>query len=97
MRVLRLLNMRAMVLPVRALTMVFGTEPDFSEVLCEEEVRIRDVSSDGVRSLMERRCRGAKGKVWGMVEVLYLQRRGRALVGRRGGMVGTVEVVSQGS
>lgn len=41
--------------------------------LCEEAFRTRVVNSDGVRSAIERRCRGAKGDVEGVegVELEY--------------------------
>lgn len=35
-------------------------------VLCEEAFRTRVVNSDGVRSAIERKCRGAKGEVEGV-------------------------------
>ena len=38
-------------------------EPDLMEVLKEDAFRTRVVSSDGVRSAMERRWRGANGEV----------------------------------
>src|SRR6266536_5459598 len=65
-RVLRLLNIIVTVLPVRAPSKFLGTEPDLMEVLWEEALRMRVVSSAGERSAMERRCRGAKGEVCGI-------------------------------
>lgn len=73
MRVLRLLNIIATVLPVRELSRLLGTEPDLMAVLWEEAFRTRVVNSEGVRSAMERRCRGANGDVAGVegVELEY--------------------------
>lgn len=55
MRVERLLNIIATVLPVREPWREDGTEPDLMEVLWEEALRTRVVNSAGVRSAMERR------------------------------------------
>jgi hypothetical protein len=41
-------------------------EPDLREVLWEEALRTRVVSSEGVRSAIERKWRGAKGEVCGV-------------------------------
>jgi hypothetical protein len=40
-------------------------EPDLMAVLCVAALRTRVVSSVGVRSAIERRCRGANGEVCG--------------------------------
>lgn len=66
MRVERLLNIIAMVLPAKLLSKCVGMAPDLREVLCEEAFRTRVVSSLGVRSAIERKWRGAKGEVWGV-------------------------------
>lgn len=63
---LRLLNIIATVLPVREPRRVLGTEPDLMAVLWEEALRTRVVSSVGVRSAIESKCRGAKGEVGGV-------------------------------
>lgn len=65
-RVERLLNIIAMVLPERAPWSWGGVVPDLMAVLEEEALRTRVVSSVGVRSAMERRWRGAKGEVSGV-------------------------------
>lgn len=65
-RVLRLLNIMATDFPVRLPRRFLGIEPDLIAVLCEEALRTRVVSSVGVRSAMERKCRGAKGEVAGV-------------------------------
>lgn len=65
-RVLRLLNIIATVLPLREPNKLLGTEPDLMEVLWDEALRTRVVSSAGDRSAIERRCRGAKGEVCGV-------------------------------
>lgn len=63
-RVERLLNIIATVFPERAPWRLWGTpDPDLMEVLEEDALRMRVVSSAGVRSAMERRWRGAKGEV----------------------------------
>ena len=62
-RVERLLNIIATVLPVRLLRRFLGIAPDFMAVLERKALRMRVVSSEGVRSAMERRWRGAKGEV----------------------------------
>jgi len=43
-----------------------GSEPDLTADLLAEALRTRAVSSWGVRSEMERKCRGAKGEVGGV-------------------------------
>jgi len=88
-RVLRLLNIIATVLPVKEPRMFLGTEPDLIAVLWEEALRTRAVSSIGVRSAIERKCRSAKGEVDGVAGEEYvrfevLERCWRAaLAGRR--------------
>lgn len=54
-RVLRLEKGMAITLPVNELRRDVGTAPDFSASLCECAERTRVVSSEGVRSAMERR------------------------------------------
>jgi len=58
---------------VREFRRLLGTEPDLMVVLCEEAFRTRVVNSEGVRSAIERRCRGANGEVVGTdgVELEY--------------------------
>jgi len=72
-RVLRLLNIIATVLPLREPSRFLGTDPDLMAVLWELALRTRVVSSAGVRSAIERKCRGAKGEVAGVegVELEY--------------------------
>lgn len=65
-RVLRLLNIIATLLPERELRRFEGMEPDLMAVLWEEALRTRVVNSEGVRSAIERRCRGANGDVEGV-------------------------------
>jgi hypothetical protein len=65
-RVERLLNIIATVLLVRLPSRFLGTAPDLMEVLWEEALRTRVVSSAGVRSAIERKWRGANGEVWGV-------------------------------
>ena len=62
-RVLRLLNVMAMVFPVRDPRRDLGIEPDLKDCLWEWAFRTRVVSSVLVRSAMLRRCLGAKGEV----------------------------------
>jgi hypothetical protein len=66
-RVLRLLNVIATVFPANAPRRVWGTSPvpDLMAVLCWCALRTSVVSSAGVRSAMESRCRGANGDVGG--------------------------------
>lgn len=66
MRVERLLNIMAIVFPLREPARLLGIEPDFTAVLEEEALWTRAVSSAGVRSAMERKWRGAKGEVIGV-------------------------------
>ena len=63
--VLRLLNAIATVLPVNEPINDMGTEPDLIACLCETPLRTKDVSSVGVRSVIDRRCRGANGETKG--------------------------------
>lgn len=67
-RVLRLLKVIATVFPANAPRRVCGTSPvpDLIAVLCWWALRTSEVSSAGVRSAMESRCRGAKGDVGGV-------------------------------
>jgi len=90
--VLRLLNIMAMVLPVRAPRRFFGIEPDLMARLWEWAFRTRLVSSVGVRSAIEIRWRGAKGDVGGVEGVEYVRTCGRvklrrAVVAGRNAMV----------
>jgi cobalamin synthase len=65
-RVLSLLKVRATVLPASALRREMGTSlVDLMTVLWWWAFRTRVLSSVGVRSAIERRCRGAKGDVVG--------------------------------
>lgn len=90
-RVERLLNIIATVLPVREPWREGGMEPDLMAVLWEAALRTKVVNSVGVRSAMERRWRGAKGEVCGVegVEEEYVRLDARvtcwraALAGRR--------------
>lgn len=54
-RVERLLNIIATVLPVRLLSTFLGIEPDLMEALWEDALRTRVVSSVGVSSAIERK------------------------------------------
>lgn len=65
-RVLRLLKVMATVLPDNELDSDIGMEPDLIACLREAALRTRVVSSAGVRSDIERRCRGANGDVEGV-------------------------------
>lgn len=62
-RVLRLLNIMAIVLPLKTPRIDLGIEPDLIACLCEWALRTRVVSSVEERSPMDRRDRGAKGDV----------------------------------
>lgn len=63
-RVLRLLKVMATVFPTSAARRECGTSPvDLIAFLCAPAFRTSVVSSAGVRSAMERRCRGANGEV----------------------------------
>lgn len=66
-RVLRLLKVMATVLPANAPRRECGTSPvpDLMAVLWLCALRTSVVSSAGVRSAIESRCRGAKGDVGG--------------------------------
>lgn len=64
-RVLRLLNIMAMVWPESLPARDAGVVPDFSADLWEEALLMRVVNSAGLRSAIERRWRGAKGEVTG--------------------------------
>lgn len=65
-RVERLLNIIAIVWPLKLPSRLLGIDPDFMDVLWDEAFRTRVVNSAGVRSAMERRCRGANGEVGGV-------------------------------
>lgn len=62
-RVLLLLKVMATVFPANDCRIEWGISPvpDLMAVLCWWAFRTRVVSSAGVRSAMERRCRGATG------------------------------------
>ncbi len=64
-RVLLLLNVMATVLPTSARDSVWGISPvpDLMAVLWCAAFRTSVVSSAGVRSAMDRKCRGANGEV----------------------------------
>jgi hypothetical protein len=62
-RVLRLLNIIATVLPDREPRRFLGTEPDLMALLWDEALRTRTVSSVGVRSAIDSKWRGANGEV----------------------------------
>lgn len=100
-RVLRLLKVMATVFPARAPRRVCGTSPvpDLMAVLWAPALRTSVVSSPGVRSAMERRCRGAKGDVCGAAgeEVDKHRRKLRtaAAEGRISGMMVCEEVRSR--
>lgn len=64
-RVERLENMIAIVLPVREVDSERGVRPDLMDSLCERAFWTSFVNSAGVRSAIERRWRGAKGEVFG--------------------------------
>jgi hypothetical protein len=69
--VLLLLNIMATVFPERAPSKFLGTDPDLTACLCECALRTRVVSSAGVRSDIDRRCRGANGDVIGDARLEY--------------------------
>lgn len=66
-RVLRLLKVMATVLPANAVRKLCGISPvpDLTSSLCLWALRTRVVSSAGVKSAVESRCRGANGEVGG--------------------------------
>jgi hypothetical protein len=59
-RVLRLLNIMAIVCPARLLDRVLGVWPDLTAVLYEDALRTSLVNSLGLRSAMDVRWRGAE-------------------------------------
>ena len=63
----------ATVLPARLPSTLLGIAPDLREVLWEDALRTRAVSSVGVRSAMERKWRGANGEVWGAAALEWLR------------------------
>lgn len=65
-RVLRLLNVMAIVWPSKEFSIDGGIRPDLMACLWAAALRTRVVSSDGVRSAIESRWRGAKGEVAGL-------------------------------
>lgn len=66
-RVERLLNIKAIFWPDSAPIKDLGIEFDFMDTLCEWAFRTRVVSSAELRSAIDRKCRGAKGDVVGVV------------------------------
>ena len=65
-RVLRLLNIIATLLPARLPSKFLGIDPDLMAVLWKEALRTSCVNSAADRSAIDRRCRGAKGDIWGV-------------------------------
>lgn len=65
-RVERLVNIRAIVWARSLSLRLEGIEPDLTAVLFAEALRTRVTSSCGVRSEMERKCRGEKGEGGGV-------------------------------
>lgn len=59
-------NMIAIVLLRREVESEGDRVPDLMAVLWAAALRTRVVSSPGVRSAIDRRCRGANGEVWGV-------------------------------
>ena len=102
--VLRLLNAIATTFPANEPKRDFGIDPDFIVRLCEEALRTSVVNSDGVRSAIERKCLGVRGKVGGGESDEYLcncalPRLRRAFVVHRVGSIldglwPTIEVAS---
>lgn len=64
----------AMLLLSRVFERLGGFEPDLMDVLCDAALLTSVVSSWGVRSAMERRCRGANGEVCGEEGEEYVRR-----------------------
>lgn len=62
-RVDLLLNVIAIVWPFKEVERDSGVSPDLIASLWERAFWTRVVNSSGVRSAIERRCRGAKGEV----------------------------------
>lgn len=62
-RVERFENMIAIVWPFMEVERESGVSPDLMDSLCDRAFWTRVVSSAGVRSAMDRRCRGEKGEV----------------------------------
>src|SRR5436190_4701645 len=71
--VLRLLNVMATVLPVKLPWRLFGIEPFLIVCLCECALRTKVVNSVGVKSAIERKCRGASGDVAGEAALAYVR------------------------
>jgi len=69
--VLRLLNIIATVLPINESDSDIGMEPDLIACLWEAAFRTRAVNSAGVRSAIDRRCRGANGEIERVAGVEY--------------------------
>ena len=86
-RVDRFENVIATVLRASELRMEVLIDPDFTACLWLAALRTSAVSSEGVRSAIERKWRGAKGDVGGVEGVLeeYKRRRGAWHSVRRAG------------
>ena len=105
MRVERLENIIAMVLPRRLFWRLWcNPPPDLMVDLWAEALRMRVVSSMGVRSAIESRCLGAKGEVGGVsaIEELYVRIcltlfRMQLLEGRRRRDIGAIAALNVGS
>lgn len=70
-RVLRLLNTMLTVRPDRDPESFCEMDPDLMARLCVAALRTRVENSVGVRSAIERRCRGAKGEIGGVVGLCW--------------------------
>jgi len=76
------LNIMATVFPDNDPWRLRGIEPVLISRLCRDALRTKVVNSAGVRSAMERRWRGAKGEVGGVVVDEYSRRSGLLLARR---------------
>ena len=94
-RVLRLLNIIATVLPARAPRRDLGIEPDLIACLWEWALRTRVVNSVEERSAIDRRDRGAKGEVGGVVgeENCRIWVRRQRYNGRKEGILSKIEML----
>ena len=61
-----MLNTMATVWPAKDPIRFWGIVPDLIDRLCDDALRTSVVNSAGVRSAIDRKCRGAKGEVAGM-------------------------------
>jgi hypothetical protein len=90
-RVLRFEKAIAIVFPVSAPRSDLGIWPDLIARLCEAALRTRMVSSAGVKSVIDKRWRGANGEVYGCDgELEYARDARRAVCAIRGR---TIEVI----